>query len=200
MNFALRSDRPDRPGTPSHGRRSRDAERRRLPPLPLGRPHQGHDCLNDASWQNRATDLQFSPSRVGAALVQPPASRFDASAMSQNDLQNGDWRCNSCDPQLGLATIWQQHWQHHRHVVILLEDKGSHVTAFITERLSVTAMCCQYHDMADFLASGPSGLNSPVQVQVLTSALCRVWALRSVTWTKNQFGVGDFSDFVPDFS
>ena len=25
------------------------------------------------------------------------------------------------------------------------------------------------------------------------------WALRSVTWTKNQFGVGDFSDFVPDF-
>jgi hypothetical protein len=26
------------------------------------------------------------------------------------------------------------------------------------------------------------------------------WSLRSVTWTKPQFGVGDFSDFVPDFS
>jgi hypothetical protein len=26
------------------------------------------------------------------------------------------------------------------------------------------------------------------------------WALRSATWTKNQFEVGDFSDFVPGFS
>jgi hypothetical protein len=41
-----------------------------------------------------------------------------------------------------------------------------------------TAMCCQCHVVVECLASGPSGINTPVQVQVLSSAVCRTWGLR----------------------
>jgi hypothetical protein len=61
--------------------------------------------------------------------------------------------------------------------------------------IQVIASIWSWSDRNDFNTYGlvESLTNSPPAIAIS-------WALRSATWMKNQFGVGHFSDFVPDLS
>ena len=112
---------------------------------------------------------QYLPER--RKMMQWWADYLDGVAQTNSGYATLPHICSGVNHSTHLATIWQQDWQCHRMVVTISAVQESDVTHLVPTDSNVTAMCCQCHVMAGCLDSGPSGVNHPVQVQVLSSAI-----------------------------